>query len=176
MSLKRIGGVQGIFRTGRMIRSAVSESSSHYQISIQRERRASYKMGDPTHLEKMGRELKCPIWYTNSQITQFVFIFLFYFFNLIFLLLQLKSSWHCSLAYMQSCFLQVNSILLIFCWFWISIPLLYSNLFMFPFSSCIVKSMKSGSDCPVCKVPYRRRGMMLLALYFQFESLSFFLI
>jgi len=44
---------------------------------------------------------------------------------------------------------------------------------MFPFSSCIVKSMKSGSDCPVCKVPYRRRGMML-AFYFQFESLSFF--
>lgn len=44
---------------------------------------------------------------------------------------------------------------------------------MFPFSSCIVKSMKSGSDCPVCKVPYRRRGMML-AFYFQFESLSLF--
>ncbi|KAK8987581.1 hypothetical protein V6N11_027327 [Hibiscus sabdariffa] len=42
-------------------------------------------MGDPSHLEKMGSELKCPI------------------------------------------------------------------------CACILKSMKSGSDCPVCKVPFRRR-------------------
>lgn len=30
---------------------------------------------------------------------------------------------------------------------------------MFVFSACIMKSMKSGSNCPVCKVPFRRRGM-----------------
>ncbi|KAL9404001.1 hypothetical protein Peur_000973 [Populus x canadensis] len=60
-------------------------------------------MGDPTHLEKMGRELKCPICLS---------------------LLDTAVSLTCNH---------------VFC------------------NSCIVKSMKSGSDCPVCKVPYRRR-------------------
>jgi hypothetical protein len=31
--------------------------------------------------------------------------------------------------------------------------------FLLVSSSCIVKSMKTGSTCPVCKVPFRRRGM-----------------
>lgn len=61
-------------------------------------------MGDQrSHLEKMGRELKCPI------------------------CLSLLSS---------AASLACNHV---FC------------------NACIVKSMKSGSNCPVCKVPYRRR-------------------
>ncbi|CAK7350161.1 unnamed protein product [Dovyalis caffra] len=60
-------------------------------------------MGDPTHLEKMGRELKCPI-----------------------------------------CLSLLNS----------AVSLTCNHVFC---NSCIMKSMKSGSACPVCKVPYRRR-------------------
>ncbi|KAE7996126.1 hypothetical protein FH972_000874 [Carpinus fangiana] len=60
-------------------------------------------MGDANHLERMGRELKCPICLS---------------------LLDAAVSLTCNH---------------VFC-----------NL-------CIVKSMKSGSTCPVCKVPYRRR-------------------
>ncbi|XP_038721752.1 protein BREAST CANCER SUSCEPTIBILITY 1 homolog [Tripterygium wilfordii] len=60
-------------------------------------------MGDPVHLERMGRELKCPI-----------------------------------------CLSLLNST--------VSLPCnhVFCNL-------CIMKSMKSDSSCPVCKVPYRRR-------------------
>ncbi|KAK6932119.1 BRCT domain [Dillenia turbinata] len=60
-------------------------------------------MADPSHLEKMGRELKCPI-----------------------------------------CLSLLNSA--------VSLPCnhVFCNL-------CIQKSMKSASECPVCKVPYRRR-------------------
>ncbi|CAN6689452.1 unnamed protein product [Malus baccata var. baccata] len=57
----------------------------------------------PPHLEKMGRELKCPI------------------------CLSLLSS---------------------------AVSLNCNHLFC---NCCIVKSMKSGSNCPVCKIPYRRR-------------------
>ncbi|KAM2042974.1 hypothetical protein ACFXTH_036469 [Malus domestica] len=57
----------------------------------------------PPHLEKMGRELKCPI------------------------CLSLLSS---------------------------AVSLNCNHLFC---NACIVKSMKSGSNCPVCKIPYRRR-------------------
>ncbi|KAJ6423788.1 hypothetical protein OIU84_024711 [Salix udensis] len=60
-------------------------------------------MGDPTHLEKMGRELKCPI-----------------------------------------CLSLLDN----------AVSLTCNHFFC---NSCIVKSMKSGSDCPVCKLPYRRR-------------------
>ncbi|KAJ8758777.1 hypothetical protein K2173_000498 [Erythroxylum novogranatense] len=60
-------------------------------------------MGDPTHLEKMGRELKCPV-----------------------------------------CLSLLNS----------AVSLLCNHMFC---NVCIVKSMKSGSNCPVCKVPYHRR-------------------
>ncbi|KAK6917118.1 hypothetical protein RJ641_017869 [Dillenia turbinata] len=60
-------------------------------------------MADPSHLEKMGRELKCPI-----------------------------------------CLSLLNSA--------VSLPC--NHVFC---NSCIQKSMKSASDCPVCKVPYRRR-------------------
>ncbi|TYH87929.1 hypothetical protein ES332_D01G152500v1 [Gossypium tomentosum] len=60
-------------------------------------------MGDPSHLEKMGRELKCPI-----------------------------------------CLSLLNS----------AVSLTCNHVFC---NVCILKSMKSGSDCPVCKVPCRRR-------------------
>ncbi|GMI70669.1 hypothetical protein HRI_000736200 [Hibiscus trionum] len=60
-------------------------------------------MGDPSHLEKMGSELKCPI-----------------------------------------CLSLLNS----------AVSLTCNHVFC---NACILKSMKSGSDCPVCKVPYRRR-------------------
>ncbi|GMI87859.1 breast cancer susceptibility1, ARABIDOPSIS THALIANA BREAST CANCER SUSCEPTIBILITY1 [Hibiscus trionum] len=60
-------------------------------------------MGDPSHLEKMGRELKCPI-----------------------------------------CLSLLDS----------AVSLTCNHVFC---NVCILKSMKSGSDCPVCKVPYRRR-------------------
>ncbi|XP_039006571.1 protein BREAST CANCER SUSCEPTIBILITY 1 homolog isoform X2 [Hibiscus syriacus] len=60
-------------------------------------------MGDPSHLEKMGGELKCPI-----------------------------------------CLSLLNS----------AVSLTCNHVFC---NGCIVKSMKYGSDCPICKVPYRRR-------------------
>ncbi|XP_062094809.1 protein BREAST CANCER SUSCEPTIBILITY 1 homolog isoform X2 [Humulus lupulus] len=60
-------------------------------------------MADPNHLERMGRELKCPICLS---------------------LLNAAATLNCNH---------------VFC------------------NSCIVKSMKSDSNCPVCKVPYRRR-------------------
>ncbi|XP_010275915.1 PREDICTED: protein BREAST CANCER SUSCEPTIBILITY 1 homolog [Nelumbo nucifera] len=60
-------------------------------------------MADFSHLEKMGRELKCPI-----------------------------------------CLSLLNS----------AVSLTCNHVFC---NSCIVKSMKSVSSCPVCKVPYRRR-------------------
>ncbi|KAE8688021.1 hypothetical protein F3Y22_tig00111005pilonHSYRG00168 [Hibiscus syriacus] len=60
-------------------------------------------MGDPSHLEKMGRELNCPI-----------------------------------------CLSLLNS----------AVSLTCNHVFC---NACILKSMKLGSDCPVCKVPYRRR-------------------
>ncbi|KAL6282708.1 hypothetical protein ACE6H2_013637 [Prunus campanulata] len=60
-------------------------------------------METPAHLEKMGRELKCPI-----------------------------------------CLSLLNSAVSLNC----------NHVFC---NSCIVKSMKSGSNCPVCKIPYRRR-------------------
>ncbi|XWS62371.1 hypothetical protein CRYUN_Cryun06bG0005100 [Craigia yunnanensis] len=57
----------------------------------------------PSHLEKMGRELKCPI-----------------------------------------CLSLLNS----------AVSLTCNHVFC---NACIMKSMKSGSNCPVCKVHYRRR-------------------
>ncbi|KAI4372069.1 hypothetical protein MLD38_010351 [Melastoma candidum] len=60
-------------------------------------------MADAGHLEKMGRELKCPI---------------------------------CLSLFKSAASLGCNHV---FC------------------NSCIVTSMKSGLNCPVCKVPYRRR-------------------
>ncbi|XVE48495.1 hypothetical protein DITRI_Ditri01bG0006300 [Diplodiscus trichospermus] len=60
-------------------------------------------MLDPSHLEKMGRELKCPI-----------------------------------------CLSLLNS----------AVSLTCNHVFC---NACIMKSMKLGSNCPVCKVPYRRR-------------------
>ncbi|KAJ7969043.1 protein BREAST CANCER SUSCEPTIBILITY 1-like [Quillaja saponaria] len=60
-------------------------------------------MEDTIHLEKMGRELKCPI-----------------------------------------CLSLLNS----------AVSLTCNHVFC---NSCIVKSMKSASSCPVCKVPFRRR-------------------
>ncbi|KAL6546338.1 Breast cancer 1, early onset [Orobanche minor] len=61
-------------------------------------------MADASHLERMGRELKCPI------------------------CLSLLSS---------------------------AVSLTCNHVFC---NACIDKSMKSASNCPVCKVPYRRRG------------------
>ncbi|KAL6991589.1 hypothetical protein U1Q18_009702 [Sarracenia purpurea var. burkii] len=60
-------------------------------------------MADSSHLERMGRELKCPI-----------------------------------------CLSLLNS----------TVSLTCNHVFC---NSCIEKSMKSASSCPVCKVPYRRR-------------------
>ncbi|KAA8514872.1 hypothetical protein F0562_018051 [Nyssa sinensis] len=60
-------------------------------------------MADSSHLERMGRELKCPI-----------------------------------------CLSLLNS----------AVSLTCNHVFC---NSCIEKSMKSASNCPVCKVPYRRR-------------------
>ncbi|OVA13240.1 BRCT domain [Macleaya cordata] len=60
-------------------------------------------MADSAHLEKMGRELKCPI-----------------------------------------CLGLLNSTVSLSC----------NHMFC---NSCIMESMKLGSECPVCKVPYRRR-------------------
>ncbi|XP_042512434.1 protein BREAST CANCER SUSCEPTIBILITY 1 homolog [Macadamia integrifolia] len=60
-------------------------------------------MADIAHLEKMGRELKCPI-----------------------------------------CLSLLNS----------AVSLTCNHVFC---NSCILKSMKSGSTCPVCKVPFQRR-------------------
>ncbi|CAN0874886.1 Protein BREAST CANCER SUSCEPTIBILITY 1 homolog [Linum grandiflorum] len=60
-------------------------------------------MTDPIHLEKMGRELKCPI-----------------------------------------CLRLLNSAVSLSC----------NHIFC---KSCISQSMKSHSDCPICKLPYRRR-------------------
>ncbi|KAM4112341.1 hypothetical protein ACJW30_05G133100 [Castanea mollissima] len=83
-------------------------------------------MGDPTaHLEKMGRELKCPI-----------------------------------------CLSLLNSAASLTC----------NHVFC---NSCISKSMKSGSTCPVCKVPYRRREVRpaphmdnLVSIYKSMEAAS----
>ncbi|XP_021662104.2 protein BREAST CANCER SUSCEPTIBILITY 1 homolog isoform X2 [Hevea brasiliensis] len=84
-------------------------------------------MGDPIHLEKMGRELKCPI-----------------------------------------CLSLLNS----------AVSLTCNHVFC---NSCIVKSMKSGSTCPVCKVPYRRREVRaaphmdsLVSIYKSMEAASGF--
>ncbi|KAL0363608.1 UNVERIFIED_CONTAM: protein BREAST CANCER SUSCEPTIBILITY 1 [Sesamum calycinum] len=60
-------------------------------------------MADASHLERMGRELKCPI-----------------------------------------CLSLLNS----------AVSLTCNHVFC---NSCIEKSMKAASNCPVCKVPYRRR-------------------
>ncbi|KAG8385241.1 hypothetical protein BUALT_Bualt03G0021600 [Buddleja alternifolia] len=60
-------------------------------------------MADTSHLERMGRELKCPI-----------------------------------------CLSLLNS----------AVSLTCNHVFC---NSCIEKSMKAASDCPVCKVPFRRR-------------------
>ncbi|WZY69066.1 hypothetical protein YC2023_001306 [Brassica napus] len=60
-------------------------------------------MGDASHLEKMGRELKCPI---------------------------------CLSLFDSAASLSCNHV---FC------------------NECIVKSMKVGSTCPVCKIPFHRR-------------------
>ncbi|XP_068322017.1 protein BREAST CANCER SUSCEPTIBILITY 1 homolog [Pyrus communis] len=79
----------------------------------------------PPHLEKMGRELKCPI------------------------CLSLLSS---------------------------AVSLNCNHLFC---NACIVKSMKSGSNCPVCKIPYRRREVRpaphmdnLVSIYKSMEDAS----
>ncbi|XP_038881125.1 protein BREAST CANCER SUSCEPTIBILITY 1 homolog [Benincasa hispida] len=82
-------------------------------------------MGDPSHLEKMGRELKCPI-----------------------------------------CLSLLNSAASLGC----------NHVFC---NVCIEKSMKSGSNCPVCKVPYRRREVRpaphmdnLVSIYKSMEAAS----
>ncbi|KAA0052505.1 protein BREAST CANCER SUSCEPTIBILITY 1-like protein [Cucumis melo var. makuwa] len=82
-------------------------------------------MGDPSHLEKMGRELKCPI-----------------------------------------CLSLLNSAVSLGC----------NHVFC---NVCIEKSMKSGSNCPVCKVPYRRREVRpaphmdnLVSIYKSMEAAS----
>ncbi|XP_050232818.1 protein BREAST CANCER SUSCEPTIBILITY 1 homolog [Mercurialis annua] len=84
-------------------------------------------MADPTHLEKMGRELKCSI-----------------------------------------CLSLLNS----------AVSLTCNHAFC---NSCIVKSMKSGSNCPVCKVPYQRREVRaaphmdnLVSIYKSMEAASGF--
>ncbi|WCJ33512.1 breast cancer associated RING 1 [Euphorbia peplus] len=84
-------------------------------------------MEDQTHLEKMGRELKCPI-----------------------------------------CLSLLNS----------AVSLTCNHVFC---NSCITKSMKSGSDCPVCKVPFRRREVRpaphmdsLVSIYKSMEAASGF--
>ncbi|XP_023543621.1 protein BREAST CANCER SUSCEPTIBILITY 1 homolog isoform X1 [Cucurbita pepo subsp. pepo] len=82
-------------------------------------------MGDPSHLEKMGIELKCPI-----------------------------------------CLSLLNSAASLGC----------NHIFCFV---CIEKSMKSDSNCPVCKVPYRRREVRpaphmdnLVSIYKSMEAAS----
>ncbi|XP_065857771.1 protein BREAST CANCER SUSCEPTIBILITY 1 homolog isoform X2 [Euphorbia lathyris] len=84
-------------------------------------------MGDQSHLEKMGRELKCPI-----------------------------------------CLSLLNS----------AVSLTCNHVFC---NSCIMKSMKSVSDCPVCKVPFRRREVRaaphmdsLVGIYKSMEAASGF--
>ncbi|XP_058098715.1 protein BREAST CANCER SUSCEPTIBILITY 1 homolog [Magnolia sinica] len=82
-------------------------------------------MADSAHLEKMGRELKCPI-----------------------------------------CLSLLNSAISLTC------NHVFCNL-------CILKSMKSVSNCPVCKVPYRRREVRaaphmdnLVSIYKSMEAAS----
>ncbi|XP_023002972.1 protein BREAST CANCER SUSCEPTIBILITY 1 homolog [Cucurbita maxima] len=82
-------------------------------------------MGDFSHLEKMGRELKCPI-----------------------------------------CLSLLNSAATLGC----------NHVFCYV---CIEKSMKSASNCPVCKVPYRRREVRpaphmdnLVSIYKSMEAAS----
>ncbi|KAL4302572.1 hypothetical protein GQ457_10G022330 [Hibiscus cannabinus] len=84
-------------------------------------------MADPSHLEKMGRELKCPICLS---------------------LLDSAVSLTCNHVFCNCFCVQASSN---------SLKSLRSISFWFFLSVCILKSMKSGSDCPVCKVPYRRR-------------------
>ncbi|XAR72517.1 Ubiquitin--protein ligase [Bertholletia excelsa] len=84
-----------------------SQLSSYFFISegcdTNAEKKTLAKMADFAHLERMGRELKCPI-----------------------------------------CLSLLNS----------AVSLTCNHVFC---TSCIEKSMKSASSCPVCKVPYRRR-------------------
>ncbi|XP_062012669.1 protein BREAST CANCER SUSCEPTIBILITY 1 homolog [Rosa rugosa] len=82
-------------------------------------------MGNLAHLEKMGRELKCPI---------------------------------CLSLFSSAVSLNCNHV---FC------------------NSCIVKSMKSGSNCPVCKIPFQRREVRpaphmdnLVSIYKSMEDAS----
>lgn len=82
-------------------------------------------MGDPDHLEKMGRELKCPI-----------------------------------------CLSLLDS----------AVSLTCNHVFC---NACIMKSMKLGSNCPVCKVPYHRRELRaaphmdsLVSIYKSMEAAS----
>ncbi|KAJ9691113.1 hypothetical protein PVL29_013335 [Vitis rotundifolia] len=82
-------------------------------------------MGDSSHLERMGRELNCPI-----------------------------------------CLSLLNS----------AVSLTCNHVFC---NSCIMKSMKSGSNCPVCKVPYGRREVRpvphmdsLVSIYKSMEAAS----
>ncbi|CAL1402976.1 unnamed protein product [Linum trigynum] len=84
-------------------------------------------MGDPSHLEKMGRELKCPI-----------------------------------------CLGLLNSAVSLSC----------NHVFC---NSCISKSLKSHSNCPVCTLPYRRREIRpaahmdnLVSVYRSMETASGF--
>lgn len=76
-------------------------------------------------------------------------------------LLQFESAEFRSFAELQSCILQVSP-----CFREFLCRSFFKKLFRefcycvcFACSPCIVKSMKSDSNCPVCKVPYRRRGM-----------------
>lgn len=78
------------------------------------------------------------------------------------LAMQLEFTEFSGFPYMQSCVLQVSC-----CTDFIDdgvslflASVLMGFIYLLGFSSCIVKSMKSGSSCPVCKVPFRRRGKL----------------
>ncbi|WVZ99192.1 hypothetical protein U9M48_044525 [Paspalum notatum var. saurae] len=91
-------------------------------------------MADVGSLERMGRELKCPIWYAAAALLRPppLILSLAIWCALSEIVLGLVSLSLLSSAVSISC----NHI---FC------------------NGCLTESMKSASSCPVCKVPFRRR-------------------
>lgn len=76
--------------------------------------------------------------------------------------MQFEFASFCSFTYLQSSFLQVIHIISL-CIQFILLLFFFSteDVWFCIFSSCILKSMKSASSCPVCKIPVTRRGTFL---------------
>ncbi|KAL5977413.1 hypothetical protein ACLOJK_021759 [Asimina triloba] len=109
-------------------------------------------MADSDHLEKLGGELKCPICLS---------------------LLNSAVSLTCNHVFCKYAAISSFSVPFVFHEKEISL-----DSFLY-FSSCISESMKSVSNCPVCKVPFRRREVRsaphmdnLVSIYKNMEAAS----